>query len=170
MHKHTRPFRCIITDCKGNSGFATKGVLDRHMRRIHRNSRSVMSDHSSATEVANALTVVGIGETIPESIDPTLAVPDKGKGKSKRMFAGDVGVQHASEEYEESTGSRSDLKKAKLVVCDCSHQVSRLEADLVKEKGEKEKLQQELKTIQEELARYQREQDTLLGIIERLRK
>lgn len=140
------------------------------MRRIHRNSRSVMSDHSSATEVANALTVVGIGETIPESIDPTLAVPDKGKGKSKRMFAGDVGVQHASEEYEESTGSRSDLKKAKLVVCDCSHQVSRLEADLVKEKGEKEKLRQELKTIQEELARYQREQDTLLGIIERLRK
>ena len=129
-----------------------------------------MSGRSSATEVANALSVVEIGETISESIDPSLGIPGKGKGKSKRMFAGDIGVQHASEEYEESTGSGSDLKKAKLEVCDCSLQVSRLEADLVKEKGEKEKLQQELKTIQEELARYQREQDTLLGIIERLRK
>ena len=129
-----------------------------------------MSGHSSATEVANALTLVERGETISESIDPSLAIPGEGKDKSKRMFAGDIGVQHASDEYEESTGSGSDLKKAKQAVCDCSHQVSRLEADLVKEKGEKEKLQQELKTIQEELARCQREQDTLLGIIERLRK
>jgi hypothetical protein len=129
-----------------------------------------MSGRSSATEVANAPTVVEMGETTSESIDPSLAIPGKGKGKSKRMFAGDIGVQLASEEYEESTGSGSDLKKAKLAVCDCSHQVSRLEADLVMEKGEKEKLQQELKTIEEELARYQKEQDTLLAIIERLRK
>jgi hypothetical protein len=81
-----------------------------------------------------------MGETTSESIDPSLAIPGKGKGKSKRMFAGDIGGQHASEEYEVSTSSGSDLKKAKLVMCDCSHQVSRLEADLVKEKGEKESL------------------------------
>jgi hypothetical protein len=129
-----------------------------------------MSSRSSSTEVANAPAIVEMGETTSESMDPSLAIPVKGKGKSKRMFAGDIGVQHASEEYENSTGSGSELKKTKLAVCDCSHQVSRLEADLVKEKGEKEKLQQELKAIQEELARYQKEQDTLLGIIERLRK
>lgn len=129
-----------------------------------------MAGRSSPTEVANAPAIVEMGETTPESMDPSLAIPVKGKGKSKRMFAGDIGVQHASEEYENSTGSGSELKKAKPAVCDCSHQVSRLEADLVKEKDEKEKLQQELKTIQEELARYQKEQDTLLGIIERLRK
>jgi predicted RNase H-like nuclease (RuvC/YqgF family) len=129
-----------------------------------------MSGRSSPTEVANAPAIVEMGETTSEIMDPSLAIPVKGKGKSKRMFAGDNGVQHASEEDENSTGSGSELKKAKLAVCDCSHQVSRLEADLVKEKGEKEKLQQELKTIQEELARYQKEQDTLLGIIERLRK
>jgi len=129
-----------------------------------------MSGRSSPTEVANAPAIVEMGETTPESMDPSLAIPVKGKGKSKRMFAGDIGVQHASEEYENSTGSGSELKKAKAAVCDCSHQVSRLEANLLKEKGEKEKLQQELKAIQEELARYQKEQDTLLGIIERLRK
>ena len=129
-----------------------------------------MSGRSSPTEVANAPAIVEMGETTPESMDPSLAIPVKGKGKSKRMFAGDIGVQHASEEYENSTGSGSEPKKAKPAVCDCSHQVSRLEADLGKEKGEKEKLQQELKAIQEELARYQKEQDTLLGIIERLRK
>ena len=129
-----------------------------------------MSGRSSPTEVANAPAIVEMGETTPESMDPSLAIPVKGKGKSKRMFAGDIGVQHASEEYENSTGSGSELKKAKAAVCDCSHQVSRLEANLLKEKGEKEKLQQELKAIQEELARYQKEEDTLLGIVERLRK
>jgi hypothetical protein len=111
-----------------------------------------------------------MGETTSESMNPSLAIPGKGRSKSKRMFAGDIAVEYASEEPGESTGSGSDHKKAKLAVCECSHQVRQLEADLVKEKGEKEKVQQELKTIQEELARHQKEQDTLLGIIERFRK
>lgn len=86
------------------------------------------------------------------------------------MFPGDIAVEYASEASGESTGSGSDHKKAKLAGCDCSHRVRQLEADLVKEKGQKEKVQQELKTIQEELARNQKEQEMLLGIIARFRK
>ncbi|KUJ15716.1 uncharacterized protein LY89DRAFT_93794 [Mollisia scopiformis] len=57
MDQHTRPYQCKVPGCKRNAGFATKGVLNRHIRIVHGGvvsaSSSVLPDGSQARDIAS---------------------------------------------------------------------------------------------------------------------
>jgi len=169
MNKHTRPFRCSVTDCCGSSGFATKGVLDRHVYRAHRRSGFALSEASRAVEIEGASTK---SEKLETSLKPTaqsLVLLSKGKGRSKRVFAEETGVQVGGEEQ----GDCSNPKKVKVAEQGASEtqQTSQREKDLG---NENETLRQLLDKASEHLQRCQeereKEQDMILKIIDRLTK
>jgi uncharacterized FlaG/YvyC family protein len=169
MNKHTRPFRCSVPGCRGASGFATKAVLDRHVYRVHQRSSSALPEASRVVEIEDASTESEMGEILLNPTDQSLVLLSKGKGRSKRIFTEETGIQEAGEELGECSSSRSNPKKVKVAEHGSSdaQQISQREEDLAKEN---EKLQQLLDKANEELQRYQKEREMMLGIIDRLTK
>ncbi|KAF8851958.1 hypothetical protein BDZ45DRAFT_128783 [Acephala macrosclerotiorum] len=167
MNKHTRPFRCPIRDCpRPKSGFATKGVLDRHMKRVHGVSCST-SAAPLAVAVENGSVDLEQGEMMLEVMPGSVVVRAKGKGRAKRSLTSSSSVGESGEE-EEGTTLASSAKKAKIIEqrSSGSQQASQREEELVKEN---ETLRQQLDRANEQSERYhqerEKERDVLLGII-----
>jgi len=173
MNKHTRPFRCSVPGCRGSSGFATKGVLDRHVYRVHQRSGSALSEASSSVDIDGASAESEMLEKSLDLTDQSLVLLSKGKRRSKRVFTEETGVQEAGEEHGECSSSSGKTKKVKVAEQGSSddQQICQREKELF---NENETLQQLLDKANEALKKCQEEREKerkmLLGIIDRLTK
>lgn len=161
MNKHTRPFRCMVAGCRGAKGFATKGVLDRHVHLVHERARSGSSETSRVVGIEDASTETNVGDIAPARVD-------KGIGRAKRTSPEDTVDQCVSEGSGESMTSSRRAKKAKNVDQRSSNtqQIGQLEV-LVKEN---EELKQHLEKANEEMKRVRKDMETLEKELERCQK
>jgi hypothetical protein len=73
----------------------------------------VLSKASRAVEIEDASAESEMGEMSLNPTDQSLVLLSKGKGRSKRIFTEETGVQVASEEQGDCSSSRTNPKKVK---------------------------------------------------------
>ncbi|KUJ13938.1 uncharacterized protein LY89DRAFT_784774 [Mollisia scopiformis] len=146
MDKHTRPYQCSVPGCKGNSGFATKGVLDRH-------TRGEFFDVPEIFEAASASTRKKV---------TTLEIR-----KRKRTPLTCRPAQDAVEG--EASGSENTTKKARGSADSAQpgHTVEELARENQKLQQEIDKKDEDLKKCLQERGK---ERETMLRIIDQLTK
>lgn len=172
VNKHRRPFRCSIEGCpRESSGFATKGVLDRHMIRIHQKPCLASSDPTRSLGIESTGGQVETLEEDPVNIAESFI--SSNYEKRKRSASDDSNEQETNETVQQGRLTGNIPKKVKLVIRG-SDKVEGTKPNIEDLFNEVERLQQQLDNANKALDRSQREREKeremTLGIIDRLTK